>query len=25
VPKFEPPKRFKQLRRIKGGDLNYDD
>lgn len=25
VPKFEPPKRFKNLRRIKGGDLNYDD
>ena len=25
VPKFKPPKRFKQLRRIKGGDLNYDD
>jgi len=25
VPKFEPPKRFKGLRRIKGGDLNYDD
>ena len=25
VPKFKPPKRFKGLRRIKGGDLNYDD
>ena len=25
VPKFKPPKRFKNLRRIKGGDLNYDD
>ncbi|HUT46384.1 MAG TPA: sulfatase [Sedimentisphaerales bacterium] len=25
VPKFKPPKRFKELRRIKGGDLNYDD
>jgi len=25
VPEFEPPKRFKELRRIKGGDLNYDD
>ena len=23
VPDFERPKRFKQLRRIKGGDLNY--
>lgn len=25
VPKFKPPKRFKELRRIKGGDLSYDD
>jgi hypothetical protein len=25
VSKFKPPKRFKELRRIKGGDLNYDD
>jgi arylsulfatase A-like enzyme len=25
VPEFKPPKRFKELRRIKGGDLNYDD
>jgi len=25
VPEFKPPKRFKGLRRIKGGDLNYDD
>ena len=24
VPDFERPQRFKQLRRIKGGDLNYD-
>ena len=24
VPDFEPPKRFKQLRRIKGGELKYD-
>jgi len=24
VPTFERPKRFKQLRRIKGGDLKYD-
>jgi arylsulfatase A-like enzyme len=24
VPDFEQPKRFKQLRRLKGGDLNYD-
>jgi arylsulfatase A-like enzyme len=24
VPEFKPPKRFKELRRIKGGDLNYD-
>jgi len=23
VPKFKPPKRFKQLRRIKGGDFSY--
>jgi len=23
VPKFKPPKRFKKLRRITGGDLNY--
>jgi len=23
VPTFERPKRFKQLRRIKGGDFNY--
>jgi hypothetical protein len=23
VPDFEPPKRFKQLRRITGGDLSY--
>lgn len=25
VPEFEPPERFKQLRRIKGGELRYDD
>jgi uncharacterized sulfatase len=25
VPKFKPPKRFEGLRRIKGGDLKYDD
>jgi len=25
VPKFEQPKRFKELRRIKGGDFSYDD
>ncbi|MFH1616942.1 MAG: hypothetical protein ABIG61_17890 [Planctomycetota bacterium] len=24
VPDFEQPKRFKQLKRLKGGDLNYD-
>jgi len=24
VPEFKPPKRFKQLRRLKGGTLNYD-
>jgi hypothetical protein len=24
VPKFKPPKRFKKLRRLKGGSLNYD-
>jgi len=25
VPKFKPPKRFKGLRRIRGGALKYDD
>ena len=25
MPKFKPPKRFKVLRHIKGGDLSYDD
>ena len=24
VPEFKPPKRFKQLRRLKGGSLEYD-
>jgi hypothetical protein len=25
VPEFKPPKSFKELRRIKGGDFSYDD